>query len=93
MKSLSALHISRDEDGSHRVIHHFLEHPPATHRFKRRSDAIAHILQNVQRLEPGEGPPQMEEEEDSEPYSEPEGRSASFDSGSTRLGEIAGRKR
>jgi len=91
-KTLEALEIHRDEDGSHVVEHHHAEHPPESHRFKTGNQAVGHILRHIERLSPSEGPPQIEEQEDSQPESW-SGRPAGFDHGSTRMGEIqAGRR-
>jgi hypothetical protein len=88
MKMLEALHIYRDgEDGTHVIEHHHASDPPETHRFKERNQAVGHILSHVDRLEP-QGSPEQEERPDS--WS---GRPASFDYGSTRVGEIEGRRK
>jgi hypothetical protein len=91
MKNLEALQIYRDED-THVVEHHHTAGPPKTHRFKSRNQAAAHILGNLERL----APPQsggIEEQDESRPDSWMGGRPAGFDHGSTREGEIQGRRK
>lgn len=90
VKILEALKIHRDEEGNHIVTHHHTSHPPETHRFEGRNQAAGHILSHIDRLEPRGGlpRPEVEEQEASEP-----GRPASFDYGSTQVGEIQGRRK
>ena len=93
MKILNELRIHRAEDGTHTIEHYHEAHPPETHRFKGRNSAAAHILSNLERLEPPQSGG-IEEQEESRPDPWMGGRPASFDSyGSTRVSEIQGKGR
>jgi hypothetical protein len=92
MKILEALKVHRAEDGAHVVTHHHNSHPPETHRFASRNQAVGHILSNMQRLSP-QGDSQIEEQEESRPDPWMGGRPASFDYGSARTGEMQGRRK
>ena len=85
MKVLEALKIHRGGD-AHVVTHHHTAHPPDTYKFKDKGEAVGHLLNNLDRLG-------VEEREGSEPDSWSGGRPASFDYGSTREGEIQGRRK
>jgi hypothetical protein len=89
-KRLEALQVYRDGD-EHVVEHHHTSHPIETHKFKGRNQAAGHILGAMARLAAPEGLP--EEQEGSEPDSLMGGKPASFDYGSTREGEIQGRRK